>query len=62
MSAESRSRLIEHLLGALSLAEALEMQAPPNPVTRAALQHAIQDLIAELTVLSGESEPEEAAD
>lgn len=62
MSAASCSRLIEHLLEALSIAEALEAQDSPNPVTRAALQHTIQDLIAELKALSGESERDEAAD
>jgi hypothetical protein len=53
MSAESRSRLIERLLETLSLAESYEEQNPPNPVTRAALQHSMQDLIAELQALNG---------
>lgn len=48
MLTSSRSRLIEHLLETLSLAESYEEQNPPNPVTRAALQHSMQDLIADL--------------
>ena len=55
MSADSRSRLIEHLLEALSLAQCYEVQDPPNPITRAALQHALQDLLAELEAKNGES-------
>ena len=48
MLPSSRSRLIEHLLEILSLAEHYEEQNPQNPVTRAALQHSMQDLIADL--------------
>jgi len=48
MPTHSRSRLIEHLLETLSLAQCLEQQDPPNPVTRAALQHSMSDLVAEL--------------
>jgi len=48
MPTSSRSPLIEHLLETLSLAEQFEEQDPPNPVTRAALHHSMQDLIADL--------------
>jgi hypothetical protein len=54
----SRSHLVEHLLEALSLAISSEAQDPPNPITRAALQHSMQDLIAELRALGGESQQE----
>jgi hypothetical protein len=42
------SLLIERLLETLSLAKSLEQQEKPNPVTRAALQHSMEDLIADL--------------
>lgn len=48
MSPHSRSPLLEHLLETLSLAECLEQQDPPNPITRAALQHSVRDLLAEI--------------
>jgi hypothetical protein len=48
MLAHSRSQLIEYLVVALSLAESYEAQDPPNPITRAALQHTVQDVLAEL--------------
>ena len=56
MSAQSRSHLIEHLLEALSLAESLEQQDPPNPVTRAALHHSMWDLLAELDAAGNQQE------
>ena len=63
MSADSRSRLIEHLLEVLSLSIIWENQDPPNPITRAALQHAMQDLIAEIKALDlGESHPSQDPD
>jgi len=42
------SRLIDTLLQALSLAEQLEEQLPPNPITHAALLHAFQDALEEV--------------
>jgi len=48
MCAGSHSHLIERLLETLSLAKCLEQQDQPNPITRAALQHSMEDLIAEL--------------
>jgi len=48
MPIDSRSRLIECLLEALSLAEHYEEQTPPSPITLAALNHSLQDLIAEI--------------
>jgi len=45
---ESSSRFIEHFLEALSLALCYKTQDPPNPITRAALQHSVQDLLAEI--------------
>jgi hypothetical protein len=41
-------RVIEHLLQTLSLAEHYEDQDPPNPITLAALQSSMHDLIADL--------------
>jgi hypothetical protein len=52
---ESNSPLIEHLLEALSLAMCCEKQDPPNPITLAALQHSIQDLVEEIRTLTGGS-------
>lgn len=43
-----RPALVEHLLEALSLALCYDAQKPPNPITRAALQHAVQDALAEI--------------
>ena len=57
---EPRSGLIEHLLEALSLAMCCERQDPPNPITRAALQYSVQDLVSELQALAGRFQPEEA--
>ena len=52
---EYKSPLIEHLLEALSLAMCCETQDPPNPITLAALQHSIQDLVEEIRTLTGGS-------
>ena len=49
--------LMEHFLEALSLAHCYETQNPPNPITRAALEHSIRDLIVELQTLNTESQP-----
>jgi len=56
---ESRSLLVDHLLEALSLAMCWEKQNPPNPITRAALQHSVQDLIVELQTLTVRFQPEQ---
>jgi hypothetical protein len=53
---ELRSRFIEHLLEALSLAMCCETQDPPNPIKRAALQHSVQDLIAELQGVTADAQ------
>jgi len=45
---EPNSRIVEHLMEALSLAMCCESQNPPSPITRAALQHSVQDLMTEL--------------
>lgn len=45
MSPDLHPVLIHRLLETLSLAESLEQQNPPNPITRAALQHSMQDLL-----------------
>jgi len=58
--ADSRPRFVEHLSEALSLAMCCEAQDPPNPITRAALQHSVQDLIAELQTLNGHLDLEQA--
>jgi len=60
MPDDSRSRFIEHLHEALSLALCCEAQDPPNPVTRAALQHSIQDLITEFQGINGTLSSEQA--
>ncbi len=49
----SPPRLMEHLMEALSLAMCCESQNPPNPITRAALEHAIQDLVEEIRAVNG---------
>jgi hypothetical protein len=58
MPPDSKSRLVERLLETLSLAEHYEEQNPPNEITRAALQASLQDLIAELRVITAEPEPD----
>ena len=62
MSANARSRLVECLLETLSLAEHYQEQNPPNRITRAALQEALQDLISELQAITAEPQAEESAD
>ena len=52
----SGPQLAQHCAEVLSLALCLEKQNPPNPITLAALRHAIQDLIAELQALDGSSQ------
>jgi len=56
---EQHPRLIEHLLETLSLAVSCETQNPPNPVTRAALQHSAQDLMAALHAIDNQFQPEQ---
>jgi hypothetical protein len=51
--------VIEHLLETLSLAQYLEMQDTPNPITSAALKHSAADLIAELSALIVRFQPEQ---
>jgi hypothetical protein len=50
----SHHQLMEHLMEALSLAMCCESQNPPNPITRAALEHAIQDLVEEIRAVNGD--------
>lgn len=47
MTNDSHRSLVDRLLETLSLAKCLEDQDPPNPITRAAFQHSMQDLLAE---------------
>jgi hypothetical protein len=53
MIGQSRSQLVERLLEALSLALCCESQNPSNPITRAALQHTVQDALAEIEMMNG---------
>jgi hypothetical protein len=51
----SKFLLTERLHEVLSLAMCCETQDPPNPITRAALQHSLQDLIEEIKSRAGGS-------
>jgi len=53
------SRLIDTLLQMLSLAEQLEEQTPPNPITHAALLHALQDAMEEVESIGTGTSPQE---
>jgi hypothetical protein len=52
MHTEPKPGLTELLIQTLSLAIRYEKQDPPNPVTRAALQHCIHDLVSTLKTLT----------
>jgi len=47
-------RFTQHLIETLSLTLSWEAQNPPNPITHAALQHSLQDLIREFQALDRE--------
>jgi hypothetical protein len=52
--------LASRLLEATSLAQCLETQPPPNPITQAALKHSVQDPIAELRAFNFQLQLEQA--
>jgi hypothetical protein len=56
------SKLVDLLLQSLSLAERLEEQRPASPITLAALQHELNDAVAEVESLRNRQQVDRIAE